>query len=415
MQVSTRWLPFADAATAELPLLRLLRLGLFQVSVGLAIALLNGTLNRVMIVELHISSSLIAAMVALPVLVAPLRALVGVRSDAHRSVLGWRRVPYLWFGTLLQFGGLAILPFALILLSGDTNGSRAAALIGAALAFTLVGIGVHTTQTAGLALATDLAPAHARPRAIALLHLQQLAGLVVSASLLGRLLTPFSQIRLIQVVQGAAAVTMALNLLALWKQEPRRRREPSDTGERPLDIRAALRTLSEIPGAVRLLVGVGLGAAAFGMQDILLEPYGGQVLHLGVGATSALTALTAAGSIAAFAVAARRLERGADPIRLAGAGVVIGIGAFAAVIFAAPLASAPLFRVGAVGIGLGGGLVAVSTLVRVMDLQRSLTSGVRWARGAPCRRRAGVPRCWSARWYATSPRASPAPARWAPR
>ena len=50
------FLPFADAATPDLPLGRLLRLSLFQVSVGMAMALLNGTLNRVMIVELGVAT-----------------------------------------------------------------------------------------------------------------------------------------------------------------------------------------------------------------------------------------------------------------------------------------------------------------------------------------------------------------------
>jgi len=48
--LGARYLPFADAATTELPLGRLLRLSLFQVSVGMAVVLLIGTLNRVMIV-----------------------------------------------------------------------------------------------------------------------------------------------------------------------------------------------------------------------------------------------------------------------------------------------------------------------------------------------------------------------------
>ena len=100
---------------------------------------------------------------------APFRALVGFRSDTHRSVLGWRRVPYIWFGTLLQFGGLAIMPFALLILSGDTTGPVWPGHVAAALAFVMVGAGLHTTQTVGLALATDLAPAHARPRVVALL------------------------------------------------------------------------------------------------------------------------------------------------------------------------------------------------------------------------------------------------------
>src|SRR6202012_334018 len=92
---------------------------LFQVSVGMAVVLLNGTLNRVMIVELEVPSWLVALMVSLPLVFAPFRALIGFRSDTHRSVLGWRRVPYIWMGTLLQFGGLAIIPLALIVLSGD--------------------------------------------------------------------------------------------------------------------------------------------------------------------------------------------------------------------------------------------------------------------------------------------------------
>ena len=92
-RVGTRFLPFADAATPELPLPRLLRLSLFQVTVGMALALMNGTLNRVMIVELGVPAWLVALMVSLPIVFAPFRTLVGFKSDTHRSVLGWRRVP----------------------------------------------------------------------------------------------------------------------------------------------------------------------------------------------------------------------------------------------------------------------------------------------------------------------------------
>jgi hypothetical protein len=41
---------------------------------------------------------------------------------------------------------------------------------------------------------------------------------------------------------------------------------------------------SQAPGARRFLVAVGLGTAGFSMQDIILEPYGGQILGLSVGA-----------------------------------------------------------------------------------------------------------------------------------
>src|SRR5207237_3217250 len=105
----------------------LLRLSLFQVSTGISIVLLNGTLNRVMIVELGVSTLLVSLMVSIPLVFAPFRVLIGFKSDNHRSVLGWRRVPYIWMGTLIQFGGLAIMPFALLLLSsGDAPGQVSA-------------------------------------------------------------------------------------------------------------------------------------------------------------------------------------------------------------------------------------------------------------------------------------------------
>jgi BCD family chlorophyll transporter-like MFS transporter len=91
---------------------------------------------------------LVALMVALPLVFAPFRALIGFRSDHYRSALGWRRVPFIWFGTLMQFGGLAIMPFALLVLSGDGEGPVWVGQVGAALAFLLVGAGLQTTQTA---------------------------------------------------------------------------------------------------------------------------------------------------------------------------------------------------------------------------------------------------------------------------
>ena len=363
--LSPRLLPFADAATAELPMRRLLRLSLFQVTVGMAVVLLIGTLNRVMIVELGVPAWLVATMVSLPLIFAPARALVGFRSDHHRSVLGWRRVPYLWFGTLLQFGGFAIMPFALLVLSGDTTGPVIVGEIGGALAFLLVGAGLHTTQTVGLALATDLAPKEAHPKVVALLCAMLMAGMVISALVFGALLANFSEIRLIQVIQGAALVTMLINLVALWKQEPRQRGR-TVPGVRQPTFREAWAEFSRQGRAVRRLVAVGLGTVAFSMQDILLEPYGGQVLHLSVGQTTALTALLATGGFVGFGLAARWLGRGADPYRVAAFGTLGGLAAFTAVALSAPLESAPLFALGTALIGFGAGLFAHATLTAAM-------------------------------------------------
>jgi BCD family chlorophyll transporter-like MFS transporter len=368
--VGLRYLPFADAATPELPIGRLLRLSLFQVSVGLAVVLLVGTLNRVMIVELDVPAWLVATMISLPLVFAPFRAVVGFRSDTHRSVLGWRRVPYIWMGTLLQFGGLAIMPFALIVLSGDTHGPVAIGQLGAGLAFLLVGAGLHTTQTVGLALATDLAPPESHPRVVALMCMMLLLGMIGGALTYGALLAHFSEVRLIQVIQGTALATMVLNVAALWKQEAR---DPALTARdriRP-SFKEAWHDFSEAPYATRRLIALGLGTIAFSMQDILLEPYGGQVLHLAVGTTTILSALLAAGGLSGFGLAARRLGRGADPYRLAAVGALVGLAAFSFVIFAAPIESLTLFAIGTALIGFGAGLFGHCTLTAAMGTARS--------------------------------------------
>jgi BCD family chlorophyll transporter-like MFS transporter len=124
------------------------------------------------------------------------------------------------------------------------------------------------------------------------------------------------------------------------------------------------------------MVAVGLGTMAFNMQDIILEPYGGEILHLSVSATTMLTALMASGALAAFALGARQLGRGADPSRLAAMGALVGLVAFSAVIFAEPLNSTLLFRVGATLIGFGGGLFAVGTLTYAMSLDDSGLNGL---------------------------------------
>ncbi|HOX68244.1 MAG TPA: PucC family protein [Burkholderiaceae bacterium] len=376
--LGSRFLPFADAATPDLPLSKLLRLSLFQVSVGMAMVLLVGTLNRVMIVELGVPASLVAVMIAMPLVFAPFRALIGFRSDTHASALGWRRVPYLWKGTMLQFGGLAMMPFALLVLSGGGNASQWPAWfgqLGAALAFLLVGAGLHMTQTVGLALATDLAPVESQPKVVGLMYVMLLMGMIVSSLVFGALLSDFTPAKLIQVIQGAAVVTIVLNIAAMWKQEKRNPSRNSGTVKEQ-SFRDSWDSFCQGGNAVRRLCAVGLGTMAFSMNDILLEPYGGQVLQLSVAATTKLTATLAVGGLLGFGLASRVLSRGADPFRMAGYGALAGIPAFLAVIFAAPADSPILFAFGTMLIGFGAGLFGHGTLTATMNLAPKNQTGL---------------------------------------
>jgi hypothetical protein len=134
-------------------------------------------------------------MLALPLVFAPFRALIGFKSDTFRSALGCGGCPTSSRARCMQFGGFAIMPFALLVLSGYGEAVDAPRWIGlsaAALAFLLVGAGVHIVQTVGLALATDLVPEEDQPKVVGLMYVMLLVGMIVSAFAFGALLEDYT-------------------------------------------------------------------------------------------------------------------------------------------------------------------------------------------------------------------------------
>ena len=122
-RINERYLPWLNVVQGDLTLSRLARLSLFQVSVGICFVLLNGTLNRIMVVELGRAAGWCRRCWHSTIT----RAGQGAYwlSLRYTSVLlGYRRLPYLWMGTMGQFGGLALMPFVLILMtSADASAS----------------------------------------------------------------------------------------------------------------------------------------------------------------------------------------------------------------------------------------------------------------------------------------------------
>jgi hypothetical protein len=176
-RISIRYLPFADAASDELPLGQLLRLALFQVSVGMAAVMLLGTLNRVMIVELQVPAF------------ARGRDGRAARADRALPRASGLQVGHLQIRHRVEAHPLSLVRHALAvrrpgdharLASGagrDVTQVRydrfpIAGEVLAALAFLMTGLGMHMTQTAGLALAADRATDETRParRGAALRH-----------------------------------------------------------------------------------------------------------------------------------------------------------------------------------------------------------------------------------------------------
>ena len=373
-KISKNILPFSDAGSTNFSLFQLLRLSLFQISVGMATVMLAGTLNRVMIVELLVPASLVAVMIAIPVLIAPLRTFYGHKSDTYKSFIGWKRIPYMWFGSLFQFGGLAIMPFAIIILSGDqTVGPSWAGEVLVAIAFLFTGIGMHITQTVGLALAADRATKENRPRVVALLYFMFLFGMGISAVVIGILLADFSKLRLIQVVQGSAVLTLFLNLVAVWRQEQIIiNNQKNDKSEK---FFLSWKKFISDRKTNSLIWVVFWGTLAFSMQDVLLEPYGGQILGLSVSETTNLTGVWALGALLGLALDANNSKKTVSSVSNAMTALLIGIVGFSAIIFSSPMQFPFLYFLGTLFIGFGTGLFSVSLLIIAMALSSKTNLG----------------------------------------
>ena len=84
---------------------KIFRLGLIQFGIGLTLAPISGTLNRVLITDMNIPAVAVGFLISLHYFISPVRAMVGYRSDKARSEGHWR-TPYVVFGVMLTFGGL---------------------------------------------------------------------------------------------------------------------------------------------------------------------------------------------------------------------------------------------------------------------------------------------------------------------
>lgn len=192
------------------------RLGLVQASLGAVVVMTTSTLNRVMVVELALPALLPGLLVALHYLVQVARPRMGYGSD-----MGRRRTPWIVGGmaTLALGGVLAALATAW------TGSARAAGIALAVLAFGLIGIGVSASGTSLLVPLAARTDAPRRAAAATLVWLMMIAGFALTAGIAGRLLDPYSPLRLVAVSAAVSVVAMALTLLATWRLEGADHRE----------------------------------------------------------------------------------------------------------------------------------------------------------------------------------------------
>lgn len=349
---------------------RIFRLGLIQFGIGLSLAPISGALNRVLITDLQIPAVAVGLLIGAHYFISPVRAMIGYRSDKARSEGSWR-TPYVVLGVMLTFGGLVCTPFALILLGGDGMIGFYPALGICVLIFLAYGAGINILETVYLALVSDITPQEDRGKVISVLWLMLILGTVVSAIVVSALLVDYSHILLIQVMQSSAVIMVILTVIALWGQERLRPDGSIISKLETVRVRLSLWESIKQLGGQTVLQGlfaiIFIATMAFATHDVLLEPYGGQVLGMSVAETMQLTALWGVMTIVGVGSAGAMLWRKVAPAALIGIGCFVGVLGFG-MVGASDIHSVTLFRFGVGLISMGKGLFIVGSVILVMSL-----------------------------------------------
>lgn len=363
---------FPSPVSAAARIAHHVRLGAFPVAYGLSGVLIGGTLNRVMIAELELPATLVAALFALPLLVSPLRLWLGYRSDGF-PIFGRRREPYMLLGALLIGAGVATIAAVAVKFS-DALGTFVPAALAA---FLLYGVGRNLAHNTYQALLAEKFDGATRARAVTLYEVVTLLGSVAGAGVLGRALEHYDPARLVTVANAVGVLVVLLALVAVPGQEARAAQAERAERARAKPFGEVFRDYVVADPQVRRLFAVVICAFIGTLaQDVLLEPYGALVLGLSVGETTRLTMFWGLGVLAAMLLSGIFLQRALGPLRLMRLGLAGSIVAFGAVAAVGLAGRAELFRWLVLAMGFGTGLAGAGMLGSVVEFTTPVRAGL---------------------------------------
>jgi BCD family chlorophyll transporter-like MFS transporter len=251
---------------------------------GMLSILALGILNRVMKVEMGIDLGLVSLVIGLHYFAAPVAIALGNRSD-QRPLFGLHRTPYILAGAALSAAMTIAAPHVALWMGASQV--SVPSLAAGAVVFLLLGTGIYSAGTAYLALLADVTREPQRGRSISVIWSMMMLGILAGVFLGVGLLDSYSAEALRRLFYVMAAVLAGLTLVAVIGQEPRRDRPPSAEAVSAAD---AWRLLARSRETRRFFGFLFVGILFLFFQQVVLEPFGGDVLGLDVRQTTMFNA-----------------------------------------------------------------------------------------------------------------------------
>ena len=261
--------------------LSIFRLGLVQMCLGAVVVLMTSTLNRLMVVELSLAATLPGALVAIHYLVQISRPKWGFLSDIQGN-----RTKWIILGMIILAVGANLAALCIPLYSFNAT----AATILSFFAYTIIGVGVGASGTSLLALLATHTIQHRRAAAATITWLMMIFGIAVTATVVGKLLDPYSVERLIKIVFGLTLVTVAITFISTLNIE-RGLSSIKRNVNKSQSFLTGLKVIWANSQTKHFSVFVFLSMTAYFMQELILEPYAGIVFSFTPGQSTSLSGM----------------------------------------------------------------------------------------------------------------------------
>ncbi len=375
----------------QIGLLTMLRLGVFNMGLGIMSVLTLGVLNRVMIDELQIPALIAAGAIAVHQFMAPARVWFGQLSDS-KPLFGYHRSSYIWLGIV----SVSITAFVAVQVVWQVSNSMATVGWGAqaypwvallACVFAVYGLALSATSTPFTALLVDVSDDQSRSRLIGIGWAMLMVGIITGVVITSIVLRPLGLDSSIEAVQSsinrlfiiAPLIVCGLAIASTYGIEKKYSRlsQRSSLRDREdgLTLGRALRILTASRQTGLFFTFLLVLSLSLFMQDAILEPYGGEVFGMLISETTQLNAAFGMGTLVGIVVTGFWVVPRLGKKRTVKLGCLWAAVCLLLISGAGLTASPAILMLAVFAFGIASGVLTLGALVLMLDLTVAETAG----------------------------------------
>ena len=382
------------APQADIPqigLFTMVRLGVFNMGLGIMSLLTLGVLNRVMIDELKVPALVAAGAIAVHQFMAPARVWFGQLSDS-KPLLGHHRSGYIWLG-IVSMWATAFVAVQVMWILGEHIAQFGwgpgaypwVALL--SIVFAFYGLALSSTSTPFTALLVDVSDEKTKSQIVGIGWSMLMLGIVAGVAIVSTVLGPLEGASSVAELRGpinrlfviAPAIVCTLALVSTFGVEKKysqlEQRSLASGRDDSVTLKQAVKVLTASRQTGLFFCFLLVLSLSLFTQDAILEPYGGEIFNMPINKTTALNGYFGGGTLLGIIFTSFVL------VPLLGKKRTVKVGCACAAVCLLGLAAAgttasPAVLGGAVGLfGIAAGLLTTGSIILMIDLTAAETAG----------------------------------------